>query len=298
MHREDAGRPDRTADLGHRGVRPRSSTAAAADRRARRVVHRRRRPRARLPESARADRRAFRAAPVLATARRRACTAPATSRASCRRHARVPRAPRHAGQAARVSHRARARSSRRCATSPGSPRPRCSCEETPGDAPTGRVLRRRRRRTPPALRAGLARARSPTTWCRRRMSPSRRCPLTAQRQARPQGAARRRATCAPRPRAITEPPDRDRAGDRRDLGRGAERAAGRVDDDFFALGGHSLLATQIIAQIRTDLRRAAPAPHASSRRRPSKRWPCWSTPRARVSRSPRHSTRCWRGSRT
>ena len=77
-------------------------------RRARRALHRRRQPGARLPRPPGADGGALRARPVRAGGAAPACTAPATSARRLPDGApRVPRPPRPSGQGPRLPHRAR-----------------------------------------------------------------------------------------------------------------------------------------------------------------------------------------------
>ena len=136
----------------------RRAARAGADRCRRRAVHRRCRPRAGLPEPPGADRAALRRRPV---PRRRA---PVSQRRPgplpCRRNDRVRRARRRAGQAARLSHRARrdrgrAECLRRRAASAVLLR-----EDRPGRAAARRVRRRRRRRGRAARGAAGATARA------------------------------------------------------------------------------------------------------------------------------------------
>ena len=96
----------RAADRQHARSTCWTRSAAGAGRRARRAVHRRRRPGPRLPEPAGARRRAVRPRSVRAGSRGRGCTGPATSGATCPTASSSSWAARSPGQGARLPHRA------------------------------------------------------------------------------------------------------------------------------------------------------------------------------------------------
>ena len=97
-------------------------------------------------------------------------------------------------------------------------------------------------------------------------------PLTAQRQARPQGAARarpRRPIADARLRRAGRPSWRSALA--ADLGRGARASSGSArHDNFFELGGHSLLAMQADLAAAPGVRRRGAARALFAPRRP---WP-------------------------
>ena len=166
---------------------------------------------------------------------------------------------RHAGVRERRGHRARGRARRQAA----------------------RRLRRAGEAAPDAERAAraLARARCPTTWCRRRSCTLDGAAAHAQRQARSQGAARAGGARvrAARPTSAPRGPIEERA--RRDLGRAARARAGRASRRL-------LRARRPLAARRAAGRAAARGALASSCR--SAR--CSSAPDARAS-----SPSAWRG---
>ena len=113
--RSGARRSNRPPDREHAGLRARSRTCSPCRSGRRGAVHRRRRPGARLPRSARAHGRALRPGSRSAASPARASTRPATVPPAARRQPRVPRPRRPSGQGPRLPHRAAARSRRRCA---------------------------------------------------------------------------------------------------------------------------------------------------------------------------------------
>ena len=161
-----------------------------------------------------------------------------------RRRAGVPGPRRRPGQDPRLPHRARRDRGRAARARPAWRRGAVGRRARTGRATSGwsatsSPAGRRRPATPASCARALARARCPSYMVPAAFVALDALPLTAERQARPQGAARARTSARrPRPGAA----HRARGGAVRAVRRGA-RACERVgvDDDFFDLGGDSII---------------------------------------------------------
>ncbi|CAJ9505494.1 Uncharacterised protein [Burkholderia pseudomallei] len=240
-HRADPERQgaDRARARQHARLRARRTDAADADRDAGRLVYRRRRRRARLPESRRADRRAVPAGPVHAG---RAHLHDRRPRAlDARRDARIPRPHRSADQDSRLSRRAR-RDRERAERAPARRRGGRDPQARAGRRRAARRVRRARRGRRGGAVAG--RARAPARCPRRRARAAsaglhgagrlrvRACAAEGHhRQARSQGArsAPRRAAGARRRARRGGAAQRHAARAVRDLAGRAARAGARGD---------------------------------------------------------------------